>query len=434
MAGLGPARHRLALGLAVAEPGRQRLHRVTVGEDPVDRRLELRSAHAQGRVRGHGADEVAAGEGRLPGGEPVHAEDVHRPLHVETPRLQRTGLAVEQRLHASRRRARRSRHARAIGRRDPRWPRPRACSRGCRAWPPRARCVWSTSYAAAAASIWSDLRENSRRCASVMPTMEKQPLPSTTVEMPELAHEAVAPLRLGDGAGSGGVLVQGLAVQLAPGPVGPLHPGGHGDVGVQLRIDGDDAGGRIGHRPRGAVHELGHDQLGAHRLGGLGRPGCTAAPSRRWPGDTRRRPGLPRRGCAGWWTACARHRARRGCSRPWVRTPRRRRRRPSASASVGRGPHPCADAVPASTAAKSVSVTSPRRPERLRTGPGPASRQLAASGVVLELLLRDRLAQVAHRLLDAGELADGDHRGNPSCTGFSVGRKRLQQRLLFRNV
>ncbi len=41
----------------------------------------------------------------------------------------------------------------------------------------------------------------------------------------ELAHQAVAPLRLGDGAGRGSVLVQGLAVQLTPGPVGSLHPG-----------------------------------------------------------------------------------------------------------------------------------------------------------------------------------------------------------------
>ena len=55
----------------------------------------------------------------------------------------------------------------------------------------------------------------------------------------ELAHQAVAPLRLGDGAGRGGVLVQGLAVQLAPAPVGSLHPGRDGDVRVQLRVDGD---------------------------------------------------------------------------------------------------------------------------------------------------------------------------------------------------
>ena len=32
---------------------------------------------------------------------------------------------------------------------------------------------------------------------------------------------------------------------------------------VQLRVDRDRAGGRIGDRPRGAMHELGHDQLGA---------------------------------------------------------------------------------------------------------------------------------------------------------------------------
>ena len=69
--------------------------------------------------------------------------------------------------------------------------------------------------------------------------------------------------------------------------------------------------------------------------------------------------------------------------------------------------------------------------QHFRTGSVPSSWQLAAGGVVLELLLRDRLAQVPHRLLDAGELADRDHRGNPSCTRFSVGRKRLQSAYFF---
>ena len=53
------------------------------------------------------------------------------------------------------------------------------------------------------------------------------------------------------------------------------------------------------------------------------------------------------------------------------------------------------------------------QPERLSAGAVPASRRLTASGVVLELLLRDRFAEIPHRLLDAGELADGDHRENP---------------------
>ena len=65
--------------------------------------------------------------------------------------------------------------------------------------------------------------------------------------------------------------------------------------------------------------------------------------------------------------------------------------------------------VPLSTAAKSVSVTSPRNPSASAPAP-PASRQLTASGVVLELLVGHGLAQVANRLLDAGEFADRDHR------------------------
>ncbi len=69
--------------------------------------------------------------------------------------------------------------------------------------------------------------------------------------------------------------------------------------------------------------------------------------------------------------------------------------------------------------------------ERLRAEAGPASWGLAAGGVVLELLLCDRVAQVPHRLLDTGELTDRDHRGNPSCMSFSVGRKRLQSAYFF---
>ena len=75
------------------------LHRVTIGEHPVNGRLQLSAAHAQGSVRGHSADDVAAGEGRLPCSEPMHAEDVHRALHVEASRVQRTGLTMADRLH-----------------------------------------------------------------------------------------------------------------------------------------------------------------------------------------------------------------------------------------------------------------------------------------------------------------------------------------------
>ncbi len=50
-------------------------------------------------------------------------------------------------------------------------------------------------------------------------------------------------------------------------------------MGVQLRIDGDRAGDRIGDRPSGAVHELGHDQLGSYGLCGLGVRGVLARPA-----------------------------------------------------------------------------------------------------------------------------------------------------------
>ena len=71
------------------------------------------------------------------------------------------------------------------------------------------------------------------------------------------------------------------------------------------------------------------------------------------------------------------------------------------------------------------------QPEGLSAGAVPASRQLTASGVVLDLLLCDGLAEVPHRLLDAGELADGDHRENPCCTSSSVGAKRLPSAYIF---
>ena len=278
MAGLGPAQHRLGLGLAVAEPRWQWLHRVTVGEDPVDRRLKLRSAHAEGRVRGHGADEVAAGEGRLPGGEPMHAEDVHRPLHVEAARLQRTGLTTEHRLH------------RLAVEPD---------ARGTLV-PAGEEILGGRDLVLALAGVEGGHLAPGA-CGHVIrgrsgvdlerPARELTPLrigdaddreAALAVDHggdAELAHQTVAPFRLGDGSGRGGVLVQGLAVQLAPAPVRSLHPGRDGDVGVQLRIDGDRAGGRIGDRAGGAMHELGHDQLGAHRLGGLGLRVVLARPA-----------------------------------------------------------------------------------------------------------------------------------------------------------
>src|ERR1700683_5566670 len=68
--------------------------------------------------------------------------------------------------------------------------------------------------------------------------------------------------------------------------------------------------------------------------------------------------------------------------------------------------------LPLRTAAKSVSVTSPRNPSASappRPEPPPAARRLATGAEVLELLIGHGLAQVADRLLDAGEFADGDH-------------------------
>src|SRR5487761_235539 len=71
------------------------------------------------------------------------------------------------------------------------------------------------------------------------------------------------------------------------------------------------------------------------------------------------------------------------------------------------------------------------QPEGLGSGAVPASRRLTASGVVLDPLVGDGLAEIPHRLLDAGELADGDHRENPCCTSSSVGAKCLQSAYIF---
>jgi len=184
MAGLGPAQQRLGLGLALAEPGRQGLHRLTVGRDPVDRGLQLIAAHAEGSVRGDGADQVAARECRLPGGQPTNAEEVHRTLHVEAARLQRTGLAAEYRLH---------RFAVEPDARGTLVPSGEEIlsggdlvlalarvERGHLAPAPCGDVIRGRSGRRSAATC----ARNSRRWALVMPTTEKQPLPSTTVEMP----------------------------------------------------------------------------------------------------------------------------------------------------------------------------------------------------------------------------------------------------------
>ena len=160
------------------------------------------------------------------------------------------------------------------------------------------------------------------------------------------------------------------------------------------------------------MHELGHDQLGAHRLRGLGR-----------------RVELPRPagvvleivgGCLDSLAVDAQDRGARalvtervqdahvlGCGHGDVEGDDRLR--PPVFAEVLTGAWMCAGEHRREVGVDHLAA----QPERLRAGAGPASRRLAASGVVLELLVRDRLAQVSHRLLDAGELADGDHREKP---------------------
>ncbi len=183
-------------------------------------------------MRGRGADEVAPGEGRLPGGEPVHAEEVRRSLHVETPRLERTGLAAEHRLH-------------------------------CLAVEPDARSTFvpageeilggrhlvlalaGIERGHLASRARGHVIRGRRGVELERPARELTPLGDGDADDgeaplavdhggdPELADQTVAPFRLDDGSGRCGVLVQGLTVKLAPAPVGSLHPGGDRDVGVQ---------------------------------------------------------------------------------------------------------------------------------------------------------------------------------------------------------
>ncbi len=187
---------------------------------------------------------------------------------------------------------------------------------------------------------------------------------------------------------------------------------------------------RIGDRAGGAVHELGHDQLGAHRLGGLdvrvvlARPagvGLEILGGRLDSLAVDAQDGGPR--------ALVTERVEDahvlGCGHRHVEGDDRL---PSpVFAELLTRARMCAGEHRSEVGVGHLAAQS----QRFRTGPVPASWQLAAGGVVLELLLRNRLAQVPHRLLDAGELADRDHRGNPSCTGFSVGRKRLQSAYFF---
>ena len=200
--------------------------------------------------------------------------------------------------------------------------------------------------------------------------MEKQPLPSTTVEMPSSRtrrsrHSAWAMAPAAAACWYSGSLCSWLQ----------LPSGRCTQVGTVMCVCScgstvTDAGGRIGHRAGGAMHELGHDQLGAHRLGGLGVRVVLARPA--GVGLEILGGGLDSLAvdAQDGGPACARHRARRGCSRPWVLTRSRRRRRPSASASVCRGPHPCADVcrrAPRRSRCRSPRRADPTLPHRVRS-------------------------------------------------------------------
>ena len=96
----------------------------------------------------------------------------------------------------------------------------------------------------------------------------------------ELAHQRIPKHGLTHRAGGRRMAVQGDTVQLSPGAVVAQDVVGDRDVGVELWVDGDAAGGRIGDRSRGAVQEVGKDELRAHRDGLLGRAVVAASPAR----------------------------------------------------------------------------------------------------------------------------------------------------------
>ena len=198
---------------------------------------------------------------------------------------------------------------------------------------------------------------------------------------------------------------------------------------MQLRVDSDPAGARIGDRPRGAVHELGRHQLGAHRLGGPRLRVELASPT----GVSLEIVG----GCLDFLAMDGRMVARAPVAQ-------RDRTLTSSGADTATSKattdcvrqclprsSPVHGCVPPSTAAKSVSITSPRRPRASAPAPFQRPGELTASGVVLDLLVGNRFAEIPHRLFDAGELADGDHRENPCCTSSSVRAKRLQSAYIF---
>ena len=406
-AGLDPTRDRVALHLAVVRGGEQRHHRVTVGQDVVGSRLDATPAHAQGCVRGDAADQVAAGESCRLGGEPVDTEDLGGIAHVELTRKLGVGFAVHQVVHPGPVESNATRPLtpsgeEILGSSDlvlalpgvERGHLPAACRLdGHR---PR-RCV--------------DLLRSSRELVALRlrdANDGEVPLAVDHGRDPQFSHEAVAPLRLCDRAGRGSVTVHGLAVQLPPGAVGPLRPVGHRQVGVQLWIDRDSAGGRIGYGTRGAVHELGHHQVRAHRFGalalGVELPGPAGVCLEVLGSGAHALVMDAQDGCASVVVSERVEDAHvLGCRHGDVERDHVLAR-PVAS-EVLRGGRVLATEDSGEIGVGHLAA----QPKGLRPGSMPAARRLATGGVVLELLIGHGLAQVADRLLDAGEFADGDH-------------------------
>ena len=225
---------------------------------------------------------------------------------------------------------------------------------------------------------------------------------------PQFSHEAIAPLRLCDRAGRGSVSVHGLAVQLSPGAVGPLRPVGHRQVGMQLWIDRDSAGGRIGHGTRGAVHELGHHQMGAHRFRtlalGVELPRPAGVRLQVLCGSVHALVVDAQDGRASVVVAERVEDAHvLGCGHGDIEGDHVLAR-PVAAQILRSG-----RVLPAQDRGEVGVGDLAAKAERLCPGPPPPARRLATGGVVLELLIGHGLAKVANRLLDAGEFADGDH-------------------------
>ena len=179
-------------------------------------------------------------------------------------------------------------------------------------------------------------------------------------------------------------------------------------MGVQLWIDRDSAGGRIGHGTRGAVHELGHHQAGAHRFRALAL------------GVELPRPAGVRLQVLGGGAHALVVDAQDGRASAVVAERVEDAHVLGCGHGDVEGDHVLARPV-ASQILRGGRVLAAQdrgevgvgdlaaQTERLRPETPPAARQLATGGVVLELLIGHGLAQVANRLLDAGEFADGDH-------------------------